>query len=218
MFVGHLAVALAAKKVEPRAPLAALVAAVFGPDLLWPIFLLLGWETVRIDPGNTAFTPLNFISYPWSHSLLMDVVWAAALGFLMARLTKSTRVGWVVALGFVSHWVLDVVSHRPDMPVWPGGPTIGLGLWYSVPATLAVEGALFAASVLIYARAQPPRDAAGRWGFVGLIVLCAFAWLSGPFSPPPPSETAIAVVGLVMAAVFPVWAAWIDRHRSAARR
>ena len=69
MFVGHLAVALGAKRAAPRVPLAVLVAAAFALDLLWPLMLLAGIESVRIDPGNTAFTPLAFDHYPWSHSL-----------------------------------------------------------------------------------------------------------------------------------------------------
>jgi hypothetical protein len=214
MFVGHLAVALVAKKSEPRVPLAALVAAVFGADFLWPVFLLLGLETVRIDPGNTAFTPLDFVSYPWSHSLAMDVAWGMLFGVIAASALRSRRAGVVVGLAFVSHWVLDFASHRPDMPLWPGGPVFGLGLWNSIPATLLVEGALFAAAIVIYSRGEPARDAVGRWAFWGLVVLCIGAWVSGPFSPPPPSVTAIATVTLVMAALFPPWAAWIDRHRT----
>jgi hypothetical protein len=216
MFVGHLAVALVAKKAEPRVPLAAFVAAVFGADLLWPVFLLLGLEVVRIDPGNTPFTPLDFVSYPWSHSLLMDVLWGALAGWVAMRALGSPRAGVLIGLAVVSHWVLDFASHRPDMPLWPGGPMVGLGLWNSVAATLVVEGAMLAAAVAVYTRAMPARDGTGRWAFWGLLAVCIGAWISGPFSPPPPSVTAIVVVGLVMAAVLPLWAAWIDRHRRSA--
>jgi hypothetical protein len=216
MFIGHLAVALVAKKAEPRVPLAAFVAAVFGADLLWPVFLLLGLEVVRIDPGNTAFTPLDFVSYPWSHSLLMDVLWGAVAGWVAMRTLGSARAGVLVGLAVVSHWVLDFASHRPDMPLWPGGPLVGLGLWHSVAATLVVEGVMLAVAVAAYTRAMPTRDRTGTWAFVGLLVVCIGAWISGPFSPPPPSVTAIVVVGLVMAVVLPLWAAWIDRHRRSA--
>ena len=213
MFVGHLAVALGAKKVEPRLGLPALVAAAFGLDLLWPIFLVLGLEVVRIDPGNTNFTPLDFQSYPWSHSLAMSVLWGAAAGIAARAWLGHTRAGLVVAALVVSHWALDFVTHRPDLPLWPGGPLEGLGLWNSVGATIVVEGAMFAAAVAWYLRTTTSRDAQGRWSFWLLVAVTTGAWLSGPLSPPPPSATAIAAVGLLMAVVFPAWAGWIDRHR-----
>ena len=126
MFVGHLAVSLGAKAVEPKAPLPALVAASFGLDLLWPLLVLAGVETVTVSPGNTAFTPLAFESYPWSHSLLMAAVWGV-VGFVLAyRNTKSQRVSLLVGAAVVSHWVLDFVTHRPDLPLWPGVQSSGL--------------------------------------------------------------------------------------------
>lgn len=213
MFVGHLAVALAAKRAEPRAPLGALVAATFGLDLIWPVLLLAGVEQVRIDPGNTAFTPLDFVHYPWSHSFSMAVVWAVIAGRASASWLKHAKAGLVIGLVVLSHWILDFITHRPDLPLWPGGPVMGLGLWNSVAATLAVEGALFAGAIVLYARATRPTRIVGRWALWALIIFTAAIWLSGPFSPPPPSPTAIAVVGLLMW-LFPLWAWWIDRARA----
>jgi hypothetical protein len=199
----------------PRIPLAALVAAAFGLDLLWPIFLLIGLETVRIDPGNTAFTPVDFVSYPWTHSLLMSVAWGALAGAIAASLLKNRNAGLLIAAVVVSHWLLDFLTHRPDLALWPGGPKFGLGLWNSVPATIVVEGALFALSVWLYARAVPARDAVGRWAFRSLIAFTGLIWLSGPFSPPPPDAGAIAYVGLALW-IFPFWALWIEHHRQVA--
>ncbi|HUL74092.1 MAG TPA: hypothetical protein VLT86_13380 [Vicinamibacterales bacterium] len=214
MFVGHLAVALGTKKIEPRLPLWVLTSAAFGLDLLWPLFLLVGLETVRIEPGNTAFTPLNFVSYPWSHSLLMSVVWGAIAGHFARVHFKSYRVGIVVAAVVVSHWVLDYVAHRPDLPLWPGGPKVGLGLWDSVGGTIEVEGLLLAAGVAIYVHTTRARDAVGKWAFVAFVVTLSAAWLSGPFTPPPPSLAALIGMALLMIALVPAWSAWIDRHRT----
>jgi hypothetical protein len=214
MFVGHLAVALGAKQAAPRAPLGALVGAAFALDLIWPLFLLGGIEMVRIDPGNTAFTPLAFDYYPWSHSLSMAVVWAVGIGRVAAAVLRHTRAGLAIGLTVLSHWLLDFVTHRPDLPLWPGGPEVGLVLWNSIPLTLAVEGVLFAAGIALYLRGTRPRDALGRWAFWGLVLLTSAIWVSGPFSPPPPNETAIAVVALAMW-IFPVWGWWIERHRAA---
>lgn len=215
MFVGHLAVALGAKRVAPRVSLGWLVGAAFGLDLLWPLFLLLGVERVVIEPGNTAFTPLHFESYPWSHSLVMVCVWAALLGWVAQRRVQQTGTAWVIGAVVISHWILDWITHRPDLPLWPAGPVAGLGLWQSVGGTLAVEGGMLAIGVLLYTAGTRAKDAIGTWALVGLLGLTGVIWVSGPWSPPPPSATAIAMVGLAMW-LFPVWAAWIDRHRDEA--
>lgn len=213
MFVGHLAVALAAKRAAPRAPLGALVAGAFGLDLIWPVLLLVGLERVRIVPGYTAFTPLAFDHYPWSHSLSMALIWGVVIGRLSALVLKNARAGLLIGLAVVSHWVLDFVTHVPDLPLWPGGPAVGLGLWNSIVGTLVVEGALFAGAIALYLRATKPRTAAGTWGLWALIGFTAAIWISGPWAPPPPSVTALAGVALAMW-LFPLWAAWIERNRA----
>jgi hypothetical protein len=211
MFVGHLAAALGGKKLEPRLSLGVLVAAAFGLDLLWPAFLLLGVEHVRVDPGNTAFTPLAFDSYPWSHSLAAALLWGAVAAVAIGGL-DGLRPRILIAAAIVSHWVLDFVTHRPDLPLWPGGPQVGLGLWNSIPGTILVEGTLFIIAIEVYRRAFQARDRVGRWSFWGLIGLTTAIWISGPWSPPPPSASAIAVAGLAMW-LLPLWALWIERHR-----
>lgn len=212
MFVGHFAAALGAKRAAPRVPLSLLVAAAIGLDLIWPVLLLTGAESVRIDPGNTAFTPLAFDSYPWSHSLLMSLVWGGVAGAIAFPRLRSVGAAALVGAVVVSHWVLDFVTHRPDLPLWPGGPKYGLGLWNSIPATFIVEGLIFAAAVYAYRTAFPPRDRTGHWAFVALIAFMTAIWASSPVSPPPPSVQAIAVAGFAMW-LFPIWAGWIERHR-----
>ena len=209
MFVGHLAVALAAKPIAPTISLGALIAAAFGLDLIWPLFVLTGLEEVRVQPGATAFTPLSFVSYPWSHSLLMSVVWGLAFGAARSRWSRDTVV---IAAVVVSHWVLDFITHQPDLPLWIEGPRVGLGLWNSIPATLIVEGALFLAGVIAYARFTRSRSSTGNWALTGLLTLCTLIWISGPFSAPPPSAEAVAVVALAMW-LFPLWGFWIERNR-----
>jgi len=213
MFVGHLAVSLAAKAVEPRASLGALVAASFGLDLLWPILVLVGLETVSVAPGITAFTPLAFDSYPWSHSLLMACVWGAAAGSFMYWTSKRPRVAVLVGMVVLSHWLLDFATHRADLPLWPGGPKYGMGLWNSISATIFVDGGLFVAAITMYIRAFKPCDAVGKWAFRVMVGLTGAVWIMQPWSPPPPSSNAVAAVALAMFA-FPFWAAWIDCHRS----
>ncbi len=213
MFVGHLAVAFGARRASPRVPLAALVAAAFALDLIWPLMLLLGVESVRIDPGNTAFTPLAFEHYPWTHSLATVLGWSVLAATLATWRLKSAMGGWVIGALVASHWVLDLIVHRPDLPLWPGGPVVGLGLWNSIAGTFVLEGLLLAIGVEAYRRGAPARDAVGRWSLAALVALVVVIWASAPFSPPPPGTTAIAVAGLATW-LFPAWAAWIERHRS----
>jgi hypothetical protein len=213
MFLGHFAVGLAAKRAAPRTSLAALFLAAQLLDLAWPALVLLGVERVRIDPGNTAFTPLAFEHYPWTHSLLMVLLWAVALGAAYRAATGYVRGALVVGALVLSHWVLDLVTHRPDLPLAPGAAAVGLGLWDSVGATLLVEGALFAGGVWLYASGT---RAAGRAGAVALWSLVAFlvaVYAANAFGPPPPDARAIGAAGLLMWLFLP-WAAWIERTRA----
>lgn len=214
MFIGHYAVALGAKKLAPKTSLGTLVAAVAFLDLVWPVFVLAGIERVAVAPGITAFTPLDFISYPYSHSLLASLAWgglfAAVVYFAGGRYARGAVVAGVLV---VSHWVLDFVSHRPDMPLTPWDDArLGLGLWFSVPATLAVESAMFAVGVALYVRATKPLDGIGRWAFVGFIAFVVPTYLAAAFGPPPPSATAVAMSCLAQWLLVAL-AAWIDRHR-----
>lgn len=213
MFIGHFAVAFAAKRVEPEVSLGTTFVAAQLADLLWPCFLLAGVEHVTIAPGETAFTPLRFDSYPVSHSLLTLVGWGALMGGLHWWRQRRLRAAVTIALLVVSHWVLDFATHRPDMPLTPWSPVkLGLGLWNSVVGTLAVETAMFVAGVWLYLSATRARGRVGRYGLAALIALLGVIYLGAAFGPPPPSAHAIAV-SMLPAPMIALWAAWADRHR-----
>jgi membrane-bound metal-dependent hydrolase YbcI (DUF457 family) len=214
MFIGHFAVGFASKRLAPRASEGALLLAPLFLDALWPLFLATGLETVRIDPGNTAFTPLDLHDYPYSHSLVMSLVWSLLLGGLYFAVTRYRRGALVIGLGVFSHWVLDFVTHRPDMPLWPGSTTsVGLGLWNSRAGTMLIEGAMFVAGVVIYARTTRARDRIGAVGWWAMVAFLVLAYLSSALGPPPPSVKALIVVAFV-AWLFVPWAWWFDRHRA----
>jgi hypothetical protein len=212
MFIGHFAVGFAGKKAAPRVSLAALLLAALFADVLWPVLVGLGIEQVRIVPGATAYTPLEFVSYPWSHSLLMLIVW----GVVLALISRSdVRSGIVIASLVVSHWVLDWITHAPDMPLWPGGPRYGLGLWNSVYGTMTVEILMFAAGVLIYTTSTRARDKIGGIGWWALVLLLfGFYIFDSLTAAPPPSVLAIWISALIATAVILLWAGWVDKHRS----
>lgn len=213
MFIGHIAVALTAKRFAPRTPLGVLVLAAQLPDAVWPVLVLAGLEKLEIHPGDTAFTPLNFVSYPWSHSLLLVIATGAVAGHFYRARTGDLRGGLAVMFLAISHWVLDWLSHRADLPLYPGGSLHGLGLWNSVPATLLVEGALFVAGIALYLQATPAKDRTGRYAFWSLIAFLTVIYVANLKGSPPPSDTAVAWVGIIGAVVLFAWAQWADRHR-----
>jgi hypothetical protein len=214
MFIGHYALAFAAKKADPGVSLGTLFIAVQLADLVWPVLVLAGVERFEIRPGVTAVTPLDFTHYPYSHSLLALAAWGAALGVAYLLLRKGRVASALLLAALVlSHWVLDFVSHRPDMPITlADSPKAGLGLWNSVVATVAVEGILFAACVWVYWRATRPVSRAGTWALWRLVAFLAIVYVANLLGPPPPSVAAVAwsanALWLVVA-----WGYWIDRQR-----
>ncbi|HTJ22387.1 MAG TPA: hypothetical protein VL383_08320 [Gemmatimonadaceae bacterium] len=214
MVIGHFALAFAAKRAAPRTSLAVNFVAAQLADLLWPAFLLLGWEQVRIAPSGNPFLTLQFLRYPWSHSLEMDVLWAAAFGIVYYAITGYTRGAAIVPLLVISHWVLDLITHRPDLPLSPTGMArAGLGLWNYPAATIVVECALFAAGVAIYSRVTRPRDAVGKYAFWGLVAFLLALYAASIIAPPPQNVKALAAGALIgwPLTLFP-W--WVDRHRA----
>jgi membrane-bound metal-dependent hydrolase YbcI (DUF457 family) len=213
MFIGHYAVALASKRAAPDTSLGTLFLSAQFVDLLWPLFLLIGVEHVRIEPGNTAVMPLDFYDYPFSHSFVVSIVWSVALGLLYFAFRRYPRGAWIVGLCVFSHWILDAIVHRPDLPLMPGSNIrIGFGLWNSMAGSIVVEFGIFLIGLVLYLRATVARDRVGKFGVWSLGFVLSIIWIVNIFGPQPPSETAIAVVGNA-SWLFDFWAYWGDRHR-----
>ena len=213
MFLGHYGLAFGARRAEPRVSLGTTFFAAQFLDELWPILLLAGIERVRIVPGLMAANVLDFVSYPYSHSLVTAAGWAVLIGLAYFAVRRFGRGAWVVGACVVSHWFLDVPMHRPDLPLYPGSRTlVGLGMWNSVPLTLIVELALFAFGVALYVRGTRARDRIGSWGLWAMVLLLAAFFVGGSFGAPPPNvrSLALATLGLWL---FVPWAWWVDRHR-----
>ena len=217
MFIGHYAVGLAAKKFAPRASLGALVAAPILLDLLWPIFLLIGWEHVTIEPNQNPFLRLVFDYYPISHGLIAVVGWAtlfASLYFGLARYAAGAIVIWC---GVVSHWLLDLVVHRPDLPLYAHSRVFGFGLWNHRVATIVVELAMFAIAIWVYQRETTPRDKIGVYAFWGFLVFLLAVYGFAAFGPPPPTVKKL-IIGTLLTWLMIPWAWWFDRHRRPAEK
>jgi drug/metabolite transporter superfamily protein YnfA len=158
-------------------------------------------------------SPLDFNDYPISHSLLTAIVWAVLLAGIYYALRRRLKSALVIGSAVISHWVLDFIVHRPDLPLWPGGQArFGLGLWNSWPATIAVEVLFFGGGLWIYLICTRARDNAGRYGFWALVALLFFGWVITLFAGAPPNVTAIAWGGLTMLLTVP-WGWWADKHR-----
>jgi len=213
MFIGHFALGFAAKKVAPKASLGTLFLATQFADLLWPLLLLLGWEKVLIEPGNTVVTPLNFTHYPISHGLLSVLIWGVVIGGIYFVIKKDRKTALWLGLLVVGHWILDLFSHRPDLPLLPGlDIKVGFGLWNSLIGTILVEGGLFVFGVCYYIKSTKAKNKIGLWALWGLVAFLVITYIGNLFGPPPPSVKPIAYLGLFQWLLV-IWAYWIDHNR-----
>ena len=212
MFLGHYGVALASKRLAPKTSLGSLTFAAQLADLVWPVLLILGIEQVRVVPEAPVNLQLEFVNYPITHSLLSGVLGGLLVGGVTWALRRDARAALVMGALVLSHWVLDLFFHVPDLPIWPGGPKVGFSLWTSEPITLVCEFGLFALGIWIYLRTTRARDGIGRWAFWGYIAFLALGYSATLFGPPPKSVPALAWSALIMWLLVP-WAAWFDRHR-----
>jgi len=218
MFLGHFAVGLGAKRAAPALSLGTLFAAAQFADLLWPNLVLAGVERLEIVPGATAVNPLRFVSYPWSHSLVALAAWGVLLAALVTLFRRGRRfeAATLVAV-VVSHWVLDVASHLPDMPVTiAGSARLGFGLWRSLPWTLTVELLLLGLGAASYLRATRARDRIGSAGLAVLLALLVAIYAASLAGPPPPSPEVVAWSAQAMW-LFVLFGWWVDRHREPRR-
>ena len=210
MFIGHFALGFAAKKINTLPSLAILFIAVQFLDLLWPIFVLAGIENFEIDPGNTALTPLNFTSYPYSHSLLMAIIWGILFAAVYFSVTKNSRSSFMLGILVVSHGVLDFITHRPDLPLTPFSDVkVGLGLWDQPVIEIILEVGLFLAGVYLYYTTVKPKRKIAFWI---LIIFFLAVYFINIFGPPPPSVSAVAWSANLMW-LFVKWAWWVEKDR-----
>ncbi len=199
MFVGHYGVSFAAKKAEPGIPLWVLFIAVQLLDVLWAPFVLLGIEKVRIVPGITASNPLDLYYMPYTHGLLAAIGWSvvAVLAYRFAVRSASPRTAAIVGLAVFSHWVLDFLVHRPDLPLYDNTAKVGLGLWNLPAVALGLEALLLFGAMWLYLRHTARRTAMLVFGVIMLgIQVYVF------FGPPPASDKAAAATALIGYAVF----------------
>ena len=213
MYLGHYAVALAAKKASPGTSLGTLIAASQLIDIVWPLLVLAGVERVVVAPDKTAVAHLDFVHYPVTHSLLAVLAWStlfACLYWLFTRNRTGTMVTWFAVL---SHWVLDLVTHIPDLPLYPGSDKlVGFGLWNSLSGTLALELGIFAVGLILYLGVTRPANRTGSYLLFILVMFLLVTYLANVLGPPPPDHRAVAWSAILLWLLVP-WGYWIDRNR-----
>ncbi|HSF44791.1 MAG TPA: metal-dependent hydrolase [Chitinophagaceae bacterium] len=208
MFIGHFAVGLASRRIDRAPSLAMMFIAVQLLDLIWPILVLLGIETLQVDVGNTRMTPLDFNYYPYSHSLLMAVVWGILLGLLYYLTTKNKKGSILLSLLVVSHWILDFLTHRPDLPLSPfNDQKFGLGLWNHPVLESVIEIGLFLLGTIWYYQSVKPVRKIAFWSLIGFFL---FSHIMNLLGPPPPSGEMVAWAAMAMW-IFVFWAWWVEK-------
>jgi hypothetical protein len=216
MFVGHYGVSFAAKRAAPTVPLWALFIAVQLLDVFWAPFILLGIEKARIVPGITASNPLDLYYMPYTHSLVAAILWSAG-AFLVYRLVAprgpAGAAALVVGLAVLSHWMLDFLVHRPDLPLYDDTAKVGLGLWNVPGVAFALEAALLFGGMWLYFGTGVVRRLPML--VFGLVMLGIQAYVF--FGPPPASDKAAAWTALGAYAVFAAVAARLEGPSRASR-
>jgi membrane-bound metal-dependent hydrolase YbcI (DUF457 family) len=216
MLVGHFAVGLAGKRMEPALSLGTLVFAAMLADVLAFALVAVGVERFRVasDVQRNRLIGENIV---YSHSLLMDILWGALLAAAYFLWRRNARGALILLAAVVSHWVLDVISHRPDMRLAPGVPgAFGLGLWNSIPATLIVEGGLWLFAIVLYVRATGAKKRTGLYAFWVGIVILTLAWLANISAPP--SSGGSGLTSLVFFICTIGWAYWMNSARVVGKR
>ncbi len=222
MFVGHYSASLVARRVAPELPMWSLLLAAQLVDVAWAAFVLTGIEHLRIVPGHTATNPLDLYHMPYTHSLPAALLWAlgaALLTFAWMRRTHGAAAWWpatVIGAVVFSHWLLDLVVHVPDLPLWDDHAKVGFGLWNHIVAATVLELALLiGAAFWLHADRSAWRRAGGRalGVFVGVLVVFHLVNL---FGPSPPSTAAVGAAGLVVYLLVAGIGYWLERRAAAA--
>jgi len=215
MFIGHFGLSFAAKKAAPKVSLGFLFIATQFVDVLWPFMLLLNIEKVAIVPGYTQSNALDFLFFPYTHSLLAGIVWGLVVGLLYWLFKRDTRGALVVGICVLSHWFLDLLVHTADLPLSPfGKDKFGFGLWNHVALSLTIETILFLAGVFIYYGVTKAKTNAGKWGLWAFVVFLIIFNISNTFGPPPPAAITVLSATLITLMIVIIGLAyWVDSKR-----
>jgi membrane-bound metal-dependent hydrolase YbcI (DUF457 family) len=216
MFIGHFGLSFAAKKVAPQLSLGTLFIATQFVDILWPFLLLLNIEKVAITPGYTKMNSFEFLYYPYTHSLFMNIFWGALIGIIYWLIKKDIRGAVVIAVCVFSHWFLDLIVHTTDLPFSPfSDEKAGFGLWNNIAATMVVEAVIFFVGLYIYTTFTQAKNKIGKWALLTLVILLMLITISNTFGPPPPDSIMTLFISfIIIMTIFISLAYWTDKNRT----
>jgi len=216
MFVGHYSVAFAVKSEENKIPLWVLFVGVQLLDFLWAPFVLLGIEKVRMVPGITATNSLDLYYMPYTHSLLGALIWSGA-AFLIYKLAMGTKASnmaaLIVAFAVFSHWILDLIVHRPDLAIYDNTLKVGFGLWNYRGIEFALEIAILVAGIIIYLKrngAIVRKVSVIIFGAVLILIQAGNTFVRRP----PSSDRAFAITALIFYTLFAGVAFLLEKRRA----
>jgi len=218
MFVGHYGPSFLAKRLAPGIPLWILFLAVQLLDVFWAIFIFLGVERVRIVPGFTETNALDLYYMPYTHSLPGALAWASAAGILYRLITGSGREAALVGAAVFSHWPLDLLVHRPDLPLYDNVAKVGLGLWDYPYVTLGLEAALLLGAMGLFLQKSRPVTSSGRYSMPIFCLAILLMQAGMLFSPPPPSDRVMATTSLIAYVLVAAAIAWVEGGRATGER
>ncbi|HSE12230.1 MAG TPA: hypothetical protein VLB69_06320 [Rudaea sp.] len=213
MFVGHYGVSFAAKRYASRLPLWIWFVAVQWMDIVWSFLVLLGIEKLRIVPGFTQANALDLYYMPYTHGLPGSIILSLVLGVVVALFfpgNRGTTILLVAAASF-SHWVLDLIVHVPDLPLYDNTAKVGLGLWRHVVLSFPLELIVLGLGAWFCARTGMFGSTRGRFALSGFVIFLAVAQVYANFGPPPSSPDSMALIALALYALMAVSAAWVER-------
>jgi hypothetical protein len=214
MLVGHFALGLAAKRIEPKISLGTFMLAAMVADFLWCVFMIAGIEHIEIKPGLGAANSIIADRIAFSHSLITNTIWAALFASAYYLKRRNRRGAFVLFFVVISHWVLDFIAHNPDMPLAPGVQKyFGLGLWTSIPLTIVIEGGFWLLALILYIRVTQSKSRLGIYGFWGVVGFLTLAWYKNIAGPPPSNPAAMGISSLIFFSLIVGWSYWMNRLR-----
>jgi len=215
MFIGHYGPALAAKAPVKAIPLWVLFVAVQWLDVSWSALVLMGVEKVRIVPGFTEGSPLDLYYMPYTHGLIGSLILSFVFGVIALLFVheRGMAVVAVVAGAVFSHWLLDLVVHVPDLPLFDDSAKVGFGLWRWLWISLPLELITLLAGAIVYVRAIPSKTRRGDvWLWLFVVAMVALELYSA-FGPIPPTPAAEAETALTAYGVLALLAGLVDWGR-----
>jgi len=215
MFIGHFGLSFAAKKAAPKVSLGTLFIATQFVDIIWPFLLVLDIEKVAIVPGYTKSNALEFLHFPYTHSLLAGILWGVIVGLGYWFFKQDRQGAIIIGLCVLSHWFLDLLVHTADLPLSPFGELkLGFGLWNHVAISLTIETILFLAGVYVYAHFTKAKTTAGKWGLWSFVIFLLIFNFANTFGPPPSdSITALFITLITLIGIIVGLAYWVDKKR-----